>query len=252
MVTPECNPKAGVALGSISEEAFADLCLRNWYEYNLIPYDLYGDAQRFYVYWCDEYIDPRTGTIYIMRQQMIDNHSPDFNGYIIFFNEWGYPGQCDATEQQFVGEFQWLKEHYPDAKIIIGNANGHDHLFDYRRLRYIHELITDAGYDWQTDIYGIGIHDYTLDNPVIAVENLRELQSEWGVHHPIYITEFVANDVTGYLDYYNSQDDILAWFWFLPCNRIYPEYTLLYEPCGDNKLTPMGEQMRAINRQISP
>jgi len=239
-----CSDKSGVALGAISESAFNELCLSNWYEYNLIPYDRFNGSDRYYVYWCDEYIDP-DGRIYIMRQQMLDNHDFDFSGYVIFFNEWGYTNQCGATEDQYISEFQWLKEHYPYAKLIVGNTYGHDHLYGYARLRLIHDLIVGAGYNWNTDIYGVGIHDYTLTDPAVAIEALRELQSSWGSNHPVYVTEFVTHNLDEYLSYYEAQPEVKAWFWFLPCN-MNDEYDLLTNDCTDT-LTNLGLQMRGLN-----
>lgn len=239
-----CTQKSGVALGAISDAAFDELCLSNWYEYNLIDYDRYEGSTRFYVYWCDEYIDP-DGRVYVMRQQMLDNHDPTFSGYLIFMNEWGYPGQCQATPQQYIAEFQWLKEHYPQAKIIIGNTYGHDHQNGYTDLIAIHDLIVSAGYDWSTAVHGIGVHDYSMNDPSLAIERLRELQDEWGSTYPVYITEFVTLDLQTYLTYYENQNDVKAWFWFLPCNT-QDQYDLLTNRCTDT-LTDLGLQMRGLN-----
>lgn len=236
-----CSEKSGAAFGwGLPYSAFSQLCISNFHEYNVLPDTTNYNANKYLFYWCDEWVSPRSGEVYNYRQSMTDNWSYYYDGYLILFNEWTYPDQCQMTEQELIDETRWIVENYPYAKFIIGNTYGHDHLNDYAVFKRQTDLMIQAGLTWDR-VYGVGIHDYT-DDYVGAVEKIRTAMDSYGERKPIYITEFVGvgNNLSERIDYYNSQNDIAVWFYFAPCNPE-DEYTLVYREVTPETLQCSGE-----------
>lgn len=245
----DCSEKSGAAFGwGLSESAFNQLCLRNFYEYNVIPDDgQFNNGRKIYSYWCDEWVDPKDDVIYEYREMMSQYWDSSFDDYLLLYNEWSNPGQCNMTDEELVLETHWLIQNYPNAKFIVGNTYGYDHLKDYTVFRQQMDLLIEAGLTWD-NVYGVAIHDYTEDY-VEAIDGIRNVMDSYGERKPIFVTEFLGiNDTLEQrIVYYENENDIEMWFYFAPCNPL-EEYSLVYRTvtpvtlnCSE-QLTELGYQ----------
>lgn len=246
-----CSDKSGAAFGwGLSPKSFSDLCLTNYYEYNIIPTES-NQGRKLMMYWCDEWVS-RDGEVFDFSEKMSEYWTSDYNDYLLLYNEWTYPDQCDMSEQELYNETKWLVENYPHIKFIVGNTYGHDHLYDYDIFKRQMDILLAAGLTWDK-VYGVAIHDYTQDY-IGAIEKIRHVMSEYGESKPIFITEFMAiGNLEDRLTYYENQNDVQMWFYFAPCNP-FEEYSLVYRTVIPNtlecssELTELGTRFSLITR----
>ena len=244
-----CSSKAGAAFGyRLNDKPFDELCLQSYYHYGLNNGSKLYSGKRYYMYWC-------TGHKY--RQGMIDLFNRNTTATIFYINEWGFPNQCQTTDKEYISDLIWLIETFPELKIIVGNTYGHDSINDYEQLRHQLDLIESSSVEF-SQLYGIAIHDYTLDDPHPPVQKLRKLKKEYGIERlPIFVSEFNAHlgNIDEYLNYYEDSADIKAYFYYAPCNPIngrnlvvrivYPNGTEWpRQNCSFDGLTSVGQKFK--------
>ena len=210
--TQDCvTHKAGVAYHGgweLTEAVHNELCFSKWYFYDVRRQDESFPGFRLEMFYCPSAIE-----------LFEENIPSNYRGWVITVNERNFPQQCQATDKEYVVGVQWLIENYPDAKLVIGNQYGHDHIYsDNDALRNDLQVLVDAGVSLDS-FFALGIHDYSYGDPSVAVESARRVMADFGTTLPIVVTEFNAGQMLpSYLDYYNSQDDVLAFFYYAPCH----------------------------------
>ena len=250
-----CRSKAGAALGyTLTDAAFEALCLNSFYNYG-IDWEPRYQGEQYYMYWCP-------GWRY--RERMLEKFNSNSTAKMFYVNEWGVKGQCDTTPEEYIGDLVWLRQNFPEMRLIIGNASGHDSQGFHTHLRRYLDLIEDSPEVTWNDIYGIAIHDYTLNNPEMPIERLRVVLAAYGLQYkPIYISEYAVYSpglVKRYLEYYESQGDIAGYFYYAPCNPndnwtlvvrdVWPDGTPWpKQDCSYDELTPLGQAFSDTLRQ---
>ena len=221
-----CSNKQGAALawlGNHTQEHLDNLCIKQWYTYSPQNYtNRYTDIHYTPFFWCHKVQEGSSqGRLY--RDWFAEQY-PDtsYSGTLLFYNEWNHINQCVATSNQMLSDFAWVKSHYPNAKLIVGNTHGYDGGFFFPKLTEIHDLIVGAGYNWCDDIYATSYHDYYwTGDPALFYGRLSTLLDSWGcTEQPIIVSEWGADNSTNivnHLEFYTNTPRVEQHYYFAPC-----------------------------------
>lgn len=220
-----CPNKQGFALawlGVHTQEHLDKLCAKVWYSYSPDKQtNRYDDIHHIPFFWCHKVQEGSTkGKLY--RDWFAEEYPTDYDGMLLFYNEWKHTNQCVATSSQLVSDFTWVKENYPNVKLIVGNTEGYDGGTYFLKLQEIHNLIVGAGFDWCDDVFATSYHDYYWEgDPALFYGRLSTLLDSWGcTEQQIIVSEWGADnqqDIVSHLDFYTNEERVLYQFYFAPC-----------------------------------
>lgn len=145
-------------------------------------------------FWCDIYpsdADPADPNTYSYIKDMLENLPRDFAGIIFFFNEPDLPApQCDRDPEFVADTYIWLRETFPNAKIVgpmYSHTDGYHGWAEFREFRA--HVIAKTGLP--PDLFAYSLHDYDQAPNVMLLESLLGLMEEWGDGDKnVYVTEY--------------------------------------------------------------